>query len=75
MFVPRGVGNSYQCISDDCHYLYSVNQRWSEEAYHDSVAVNMADPVLNIPWPIPLSEAILSDRDRKHPMLSEITPM
>ncbi|HBL39899.1 TPA: dTDP-4-dehydrorhamnose 3,5-epimerase [Candidatus Uhrbacteria bacterium] len=72
VFVPRGVGNSYQCLTDDCYYLYSVNQHWSEEAYKNSLAVNMADPEIGINWPIPLSEAILSDRDRAHPMLSEI---
>jgi len=75
VFVPRGVGNSYQCLTDECYYLYSVNKHWSEEAYKNSIAVNMDDPSLAIPWPIPLSEAVLSDRDQKHPMLSEITPV
>lgn len=75
VFVPRGVGNSYQCISDECYYLYSVNQHWSEEAYHNSVAVNMADPEIGIEWPIPLTEATLSDRDRERPMLSDIKPI
>ena len=75
VFIPRGVGNSYQCISDECLYLYSVNEHWSEEAYKNSLAVNMADPAIGIHWPISLSEAVLSDRDRHHPMLSEIMPM
>ncbi len=75
VFVPRGVGNSYQCITDDCYYLYSVNEHWTEEAYQNSMAVNLADPAIGIEWPIALSEAILSERDISHPMLDEIKPM
>ena len=44
VFVPRGVGNSYQCLTDDVYYLYSVNQHWSEDAYKTSLFVNLADP-------------------------------
>jgi dTDP-4-dehydrorhamnose 3,5-epimerase len=75
VFVPCGVGNSYQCLTDECYYLYSINKHWSEEARRNSLAVNLADPDININWPIPLSEAILSGRDRSHPMLKEIKPI
>lgn len=72
VFVPSGVGNSYQCLSDEVYYLYSVDAHWSEDAYSTSTFVNLADPTLGVEWPIPLSTAIMSDRDRSHPMLSEI---
>ena len=29
---------------------------------------------MNVPWPIALSEAILSDKDKAHPRLAEVTP-
>lgn len=74
VFVPRGVGNSYQCLTDDVYYLYSVNQHWSEDAYKTSLFVNLADPAIDVDWPIPLAEATLSDRDRNHPNLNQITP-
>lgn len=72
VFIPRGVGNSYQCLSDECLYLYSVNKHWSEEAYKTSTAVNLADPSIGIHWPIPLSEAIVSERDRGLLTLKEL---
>lgn len=75
VFVPKGVGNSYQCLDDDVYYLYSVNQHWSEDAYKTSLFVNLADPSLNVAWPIPLGQAILSDRDRNHPLLADVTPL
>jgi len=75
VFVPKGVGNSYQCVTDEVHYLYSVNAHWSEEAYKTSLFVNLADPALGVAWPIPLDQATLSERDRNHPMLADVTPL
>jgi dTDP-4-dehydrorhamnose 3,5-epimerase len=75
VFVPKGVGNSYQTTSDDVHYIYSVNAHWSEDAYKTATFVNLGDPKLSVQWPIALSEATMSDRDRNHPMLADITPM
>jgi hypothetical protein len=28
-----------------------------------------------VPWPIPLDQAILSDKDRNHPMLRDVKPL
>ncbi len=75
VFLPRGVGNSYQCLTNDVHYLYSVNEHWSEEAYKNSAFVNLADSDLHIAWPIPLNQATLSERDRNHPVLKDIKPL
>ena len=36
--------------------------------------VNLADETLAIGWPIPLAEAELSEKDRAHPRLAEVTP-
>lgn len=62
---------SYQCLTD-LHYLYSVDQHWSPDAYRSASFVNLADPTAGVRWPIPLTEALLSQRDRDHPMLSEL---
>jgi len=75
VFVPKGVGNSYQTTSADVHYMYSVNAHWSEDAYKTATFVNLGDPALGVTWPIPLNQATMSDRDRNHPMLADITPM
>ena len=75
VFVPKGVGNSYQTTSTDVHYIYNVNQHWSEEAYKTATFVNVADPKIGVQWPIALADATMSDRDRNHPNLADITPM
>jgi len=75
VFVPAGVGNSYQCLTDDLYYLYSVNKHWTPDAYERYTFVNLADPELAVQWPIALDEAILSEKDRNHPMLKDVKPM
>lgn len=75
VFVPKGVGNSYQTTSPDVHYIYSVNAHWSEDAYKTATFVNLADPKIGVQWPVPLDQATMSDRDRNHPALADITPM
>jgi dTDP-4-dehydrorhamnose 3,5-epimerase len=74
VFVPAGVANSYQCL-EDLHYLYSVDQHWSPEAYETALFVNLADPDVAVAWPIPLGDAVLSDRDRGHPLLDSVQPI
>lgn len=75
VYLPRGVANSFQTLEDDTYYLYSVNDHWSGDKYDQYVFVNLADPDLSVDWPVPLDQAIMSDRDRSHPALKDITPM
>lgn len=75
IYVPRGVGNSFQALEDGTAYTYLVNAHWSAELKKTYTFVNLADPELGIEWPIPLSECELSGADRNHPMLKDAIPM
>jgi dTDP-4-dehydrorhamnose 3,5-epimerase len=73
VFVPRGVGNSYQVLEEGTTYSYLVNDHWRPGSAYP--ALNLADPTVAIPWPIPLSEAEISEKDTTTPMLSDVEPM
>ena len=75
VFLPQGVANSFQTLEPDVYYLYSVNAHWSADNYDKYCFANLADPDIGIKWPIPLDQAILSERDRNHPMLKDVTPL
>ena len=75
VFVPRGVGNSYQTLEDATSYSYLVNDHWSPAARDSYTFVNLADPSLAIPWPIPLQDADISEADRAHPALTDGEPV
>ena len=75
IYVPRGVGNSYQALEDGTAYTYLVDAHWSAELKKTYTFVNLADPALGIEWPIPLDQATLSEADLGHPMLADALPM
>ena len=75
IYVPRGVGNSFQALEDGTAYTYLVDAHWSAELKSTYTFVNLADPALAIDWPIPLSEATVSEADLAHPMLKDVVPM
>ena len=75
IYVPRGVGNSFQALADGTVYTYLVNAHWSLEQKKTYTFVNLADPELNIDWPIPLELSERSEADLHHPLLKDAKPM
>ncbi|WP_341577864.1 bifunctional dTDP-4-dehydrorhamnose 3,5-epimerase family protein/NAD(P)-dependent oxidoreductase [Microbacterium schleiferi] len=73
IFVPRGVGNSYQTLEPDTAYTYLVNDHWSPTAEYSFL--NLADETTGISWPIPLDQVQISEKDLKHPRLADVTPI
>lgn len=72
VYVPRGVGNAYQTLMPETAYNYLVNAHWSSDAHY--TFLNLADPTAAIEWPIPLSRAEVSEKDRAHPSLEGLLP-
>ncbi len=67
VFVPRGVGNSYQTLEDATAYTYLVNEHWRPGISYPALALD--DATVAIEWPIPLAEAIISEKDQNNPAL------
>ncbi|MET0734692.1 MAG: bifunctional dTDP-4-dehydrorhamnose 3,5-epimerase family protein/NAD(P)-dependent oxidoreductase [Microbacterium sp.] len=74
IFVPRGVGNSYQTLEPDTAYAYLVNDHWSPDG-EGYCFLNLADETVAVAWPIPLAEAEVSAKDLAHPRLADVTPV
>lgn len=73
VYVPRGVGNSYQTLADNTTYSYLVNAHWTPDTSY--TFLNLADETAGIDWPLPLELAEVSDKDRAHPRLAAVQPM
>lgn len=67
VFIPRGVGNSYQTLEPNVNYLYAVNGHWQPDLKY--IGVNPFDTELNIAWPISKEESVVSDKDKALPIL------
>lgn len=73
VFVPRGIANGYQTLTPNLTYTYLVNAHWSAEAQY--TFVNLFDEDLAIKWPISKDQAIISEKDAKHPKLKDLKPL
>ncbi|MHA6509027.1 dTDP-4-dehydrorhamnose 3,5-epimerase family protein [Tessaracoccus sp. Y1736] len=74
VFVPRGVANSVQILEDDTTLTTLLDQHWTPEARARYSTVNLFDPALDIPWPIPERRATVSPDDAANPMLADAVP-
>jgi dTDP-4-dehydrorhamnose 3,5-epimerase len=70
IFLPKGVANSFQTLEPETYYSYLTNGHWSPDQKYE--AINLADPALDISWPIPLDKALISDKDKNHPLLKDL---
>jgi dTDP-4-dehydrorhamnose 3,5-epimerase len=67
LFVPPGLLHGFCVTSDVAQVEYKCTTIYQPDA---EFTVRWDDPELAIPWPI--SDPILSDRDRRAPMLREV---
>ena len=67
LFVPVGFAHGFCVVSDVADVTYRVSAAY-EAAEERGIAWD--DPALAIPWPI--SEPVLTQRDRRNPNLSEV---
>lgn len=72
LLVPAGFAHGFCTLEPNTVVLYKVDAIYS--AAHDR-GLNWADPKLAIKWPVTAENAVLSDKDRKLPMLDELTPV
>jgi len=74
VFVPRGVANGFQVLSDFVSYSYLVNDYWALELKPKYAFVNYADSSLGIKWH-DVENAEVSEADKNHPMLKDVKPL
>ena len=68
LWVPAGLLHGYCTLEPDTEVIYKVTAPWDREAERGII---WNDPELAVPWPIAPGEAILSDKDKLLPRLSE----
>ncbi|XZO08080.1 dTDP-4-dehydrorhamnose 3,5-epimerase family protein [Weissella paramesenteroides] len=74
IYVPRGVANGFQVLSDTVAYSYLVNDYWALELKPKYAFVNYADSSLGIAWD-DVDNAEVSEADKNHPLLEDVNPL
>ena len=71
-FIPKGFAHGFAVLSETAVFQYKCDEFYHPEA---DGGIAITDTSLGIDWKIPAQDAILSEKDKKHPLLSEfITP-
>jgi dTDP-4-dehydrorhamnose 3,5-epimerase len=68
MYVPVGFAHGFVTIQPNTEVIYKVTNLYSPK---DERGIRWNDPALNIPWGITADAAVLSDRDKIHPVLAD----
>ncbi len=66
-FVPKGFAHGFSVLSDVAVFQYKCDEFYHPEA---DAGISILDESLGIDWRIPLEEAVLSEKDTRHPLLS-----
>lgn len=69
LLIPEGYAHGFQTLVEDCELIYLHTAVYHPEA---EGGLNVADPRLNIAWPLPIDD--LSERDRTHPFIDPDFP-
>lgn len=70
-FIPKGFAHGFAVLSEEAVFQYKCDEFYAPQS---EGGIQLLDESLNIDWKIPLDKAILSDKDRAYPKLSEIDP-
>lgn len=70
-FVPRGFAHGFAVLSETAVFQYKCDNFYAPEA---DGGINIKDESLGIDWRIPVCDAILSEKDLRHPDLADSVP-
>ena len=68
LFIPKGFAHGFSVLSETAVVLYKTDQFYNPESER---GINYKDLNLKIDWKINLDEAIVSVKDKVHPMFNE----
>ncbi|MBP5771316.1 MAG: dTDP-4-dehydrorhamnose 3,5-epimerase [Bacteroidaceae bacterium] len=67
-FISKGFAHGFAVLSDVAIFQYKCDEFYHPEA---DAGIQLNDPSLGIDWRIPMTEAILSEKDLRHQLLAE----
>ena len=70
-FIPRGFAHGFVVLEDDTLFSYKCDNFYCPAAER---GLQFNDPALGIKWPWPGRDYLLSEKDKKHPLLKDIEP-
>lgn len=70
LFIPQGFAHGFAVTSERAVFFYKCDSYYNPESER---GIHYLDPDLNIPWPIPAPQILVSAKDQVLPLLRETT--
>ena len=67
-FIPKGFAHGFAVLSEVAVFQYKCDEFYHPEA---DGGISILDDSLGIDWRIPMDKAILSEKDKKYPLLKD----
>ena len=72
LFIPRGFAHGFSVLSEEALFQYKCDNFYAPQS-EGTIAWN--DPVLGIDWRLKPEDMTLSEKDKKHPLLAEVSEL
>lgn len=69
LFIPRGFAHGFSVLSEDAVFQYKCDNYYNPQSER---GILWNDPLIGIDWQLPVSDIILSEKDKKHPLLKDL---
>lgn len=70
LFIPKGFAHGFSVLSNTAVFQYKCDEFYHPESEE---GIGILDESLGIDWRIPINNAILSDKDKKHVFLKDFS--
>lgn len=68
LFIPRGFAHGFVVRSEEAIFTYKVDNLYAPQA---DAGIMYNDPTIAIQWDIDMEKILLSEKDKKHPLLKD----
>lgn len=66
--VPKGFAHGFSVLSETAVFSYKCDDFYNAKLER---GIMYNDPILNIDWKIPAEKALISEKDKKHPLFKD----
>lgn len=68
LLIPKGFAHGYSVLSETAEVFYKCDDFYHKES---EAGFLLNDAALNIDWQVPMNKAIISEKDKHHPLFKD----
>ena len=69
LYISKGFAHGFSVLSEEAVFQYKCDNYYAPQS---EGGILWNDPTIGIDWQIPFSDIVLSEKDKKHPLLKDL---